>query len=163
MHHNQYKFCPHCAELLTHQQNEKKTHTFCQHCGWIYYQDPKVAVAALIRREDEILLVQRGNKPHRGKWSLPAGFMDAHETPQEALKRECLEETGLAIEIKDLVEIISGREHSAGADVLLIYDTEVISGDLQAGDDAQKATFFSLSKLPKMAFQAKIEFLKKSN
>lgn len=72
-----------------------------------------MAVGVLIEQEDQVLLVRRINEPQRGLWSFPAGFVDAHEDPEQAAARECLEETGLEINHLHLLRVIGGREHPA--------------------------------------------------
>ena len=133
----------------------------CPACGWVNFEDPKVSVAAMILQDSKILLVQRSRNPHKDKWSFPAGFMDALEKPEEALKRECLEETGLDVNILDLLEVTGGRETPCSADILLIYRAKILSGQLKAGDDAQDAAFFDLNALPELAFTSTIETIKK--
>ena len=133
----------------------------CPVCGWVNFEDPKVSVAALILQDSKLLLVQRAHAPHKNKWSFPAGFMDALEKPEEALKRECREETNLEVTVLDLLEIKSGRETPCGADLLLIYRAETLSGQLKAGDDARKAAFFALNALPELAFNSTEEIIKK--
>ena len=56
---------------------------------------PKVAAGVVLIDADRVLLVRRVNEPYRGRWTLPAGFVDAGEDPRRAAERECLEETGL--------------------------------------------------------------------
>ena len=124
----------------------------CEHCGWVFFPDPKVAVAALITINEKILLVRRTNEPFKGKWSLPAGFMDAEELPEAAVERECLEETGFQVRVLRFFDLISGRTHANGADLLLIFLAEPVSGELNAGDDADDADFFHLQNLPPLAF-----------
>jgi ADP-ribose pyrophosphatase YjhB (NUDIX family) len=53
-----------------------------------------------------------------------------------------------------LRNIISGREHERGADMVIVYEAEVIGGELSAGDDADEVAFFPLNQLPPLAFQA---------
>lgn len=126
----------------------------CPNCGFIHFTDPKVAAGALIEKEGKVLLVRRVNEPMRGSWSFPAGFMDAYEVPEEAARRECLEETGLVVEIQSLAAVIGGREHPNGADIVIVYRARVIGGELHAGDDADLAEFFSRDDLPPLAFKA---------
>ena len=135
----------------------------CPSCGWIYFTDPKVAAAVLVIQDGRVLLTRRINEPFQGYWTLPAGFMDAGENPEDTARRECLEETGLHVKITALFDLISGREHDHGADIVLIYSAEIIGGVLQAGDDADQVEFFSLSNLPTLAFAATKKTLQKFN
>jgi 8-oxo-dGTP diphosphatase len=120
----------------------------------VYFPDPKVAVAVLIKKGDTVLLVQRMYEPQRGHWTLPSGFVDAGEDPIVAAKRECLEETGLVIQNIQLLDVIFGLEHPCGASILILYRGEIQSGELTAGDDANKAAFFSTLNLPLLAFSS---------
>ncbi|MCJ7550818.1 MAG: NUDIX domain-containing protein, partial [Anaerolineae bacterium] len=79
---------------------------------------------------------------------------DYGESPKEAACRECLEETGLSTEIGDVIEIVAGREHARGADIVIIYRGRITGGTLQAADDAEEADFFTPEKLPPLAFKA---------
>ena len=132
----------------------EKLRAFCPACDWVHYEDPKVAAAVLVQQNGSILLARRIFNPNKGEWTLPAGFIDAHEDPEHAAIRECFEETGLEVNISGLREIISGREHDRGADMVIVYDAEIIGGILTAGDDADEVAFFPLDQLPPIAFQA---------
>ncbi|MEI8132010.1 MAG: NUDIX domain-containing protein [Leptolinea sp.] len=133
----------------------------CPACGWIYFTDPKVAAAVVIVQDGRVLLTRRINEPFQGYWTLPAGFMDAGENPEETARRECLEETGLHVKITTLIDLISGREHDHGADLVIVYNAEIIGGAMQAGDDADQVEFFPLSNLPALAFAATQKTLQK--
>jgi ADP-ribose pyrophosphatase YjhB (NUDIX family) len=87
-------------------------------------------------------------------WTLPAGFVDAGEDPADAVQRECLEETGLAVRVERLFDIIAGQEHPRGAHILLIYTCTILNGELRPGDDADCAGFFSVDQLPPLAFNS---------
>ena len=126
----------------------------CKQCGWIYFADPKVAVEVLVEDNQKVLLVRRGNEPQRGLWSVPGGFVDAWEDPARAAERECLEETGLTVKSTTLLDVIAGREHPDGADIVIAYRAEITGGQLIAGDDAMEARFFSRDQLPPLAFKA---------
>jgi len=126
----------------------------------MHFSDPKVAAAVLVEREDgRILLVQRANDPFKGLWTLPAGFVNAGEDPAAAAARECLEETGLTVEISGLIEIVAGREHARGSDFVIFYRGKPLSGDLQADDDALDAAWFERANLPELAFKSTAHIL----
>src|SRR3978361_309484 len=71
----------------------------------IGYVTPKVGCAAgVFNEQGQALLVKRSDD---GKWGLPAGFCEVNQTPQENMKREVREETGLEVEVGSLVEVFS--------------------------------------------------------
>ncbi len=90
----------------------------------------------------------------RGLWTLPAGFVDAGEDPARAAERECLEETSLTVRVTRVMDVIAGREHPRGADFIIVYAAQFISGIPQAGDDADQVGWFERSNLPPLAFRA---------
>lgn len=145
-------FCLRCGTPVIQEMRFGRLRAVCPRCDWVYFADPKVAVAALVCRNDEILLVQRANEPFRGLWTLPAGFVDAGEDPVEAVIRECQEETGLKVRVMGLLDLLSGQEHARGAHLLIVYRAELLAGDVHAADDALQARFFSLRELPPLAF-----------
>jgi 8-oxo-dGTP diphosphatase len=147
-------FCMQCGAPLERRFLFGLERPSCPVCGWIYFEDPKVAAAALVELDGKVLLTRRVNEPHRGEWSLPAGFVDAHEDPASAAERECLEETGLVVRVTHLLDVIAGREHERGADIVILYAVEIIGGDLHAGDDADQVAYFSRDALPPLAFEA---------
>lgn len=160
------KFCSECGQRMQAKQVFGRERAVCPACGHIHFEDPKVAVAVLVEQDGGVLLVRRGNIPEQGKWTLPAGFMDAQESPQDAAVRECLEETGLRVRVTTLLDVISGREHPRGADIVILYRAQVVEGALAASDDAVEVGFFPLNGLPPIAFEATrraLNFLQKED
>lgn len=149
-----FKYCPRCTTLLEQKFLFGQTREVCPNCKWIHFVDPKVAAAVLLIQNDRVLLVRRVNEPFRGLWTLPAGFINGGEDPAEAAARECLEETGLSVSVKRVYEIVAGREHPRGADFVIVYEAEVLSGELKADDDADAVEWFDKSNLPPLAFRA---------
>jgi 8-oxo-dGTP diphosphatase len=145
-------YCIRCGHPLTQAERFGGLRPVCEACGWIYFADPKVAVAALIEKNGQVFLVRRVNDPQRGLWTLPAGFVDAGEDPARAVERECREETGLVVRVIELLDVLYGQEHPRGAHILIVYRVEVISGDIEPADDVDKAAFFSRQELPPLAF-----------
>jgi 8-oxo-dGTP diphosphatase len=157
---DKFTFCPKCGKKLVEQIQFGQARETCPNCGYIHFEDPKVAIAALIMRDNEVLLARRINEPGKGLWTLPAGFMDAGENPEEAARRECLEETGLDVKISSLFTLINGREHPRGSDILLVYKAQIQSGELQPGDDVDELAFFPIENLPPLAFSSTRRILK---
>jgi ADP-ribose pyrophosphatase YjhB (NUDIX family) len=151
---SQIKFCPRCGTPVTLQERFGRIHPVCPQCEWIHFEDPKVAAAVLVEQDGRVLLVRRVNEPYRGLWTLPAGFVDAGEDPARAAERECLEETGLSVRVRRVLDVIAGREHERGADIVIAYQAEVLSGVLNPGDDADAVEWFPRKDLPPLAFTA---------
>ena len=159
MHLDEVNFCPRCGSPLQLEEHFGKLRPSCPACRWIYFSDPKVAVALLVVDQGRVLLARRANDPFRGDWTLPGGFVDAGEDPARAAERECLEETGLAVRVTRLLDVIAGQEHPRGAHILIVYQGELISGSIQAADDALEVAFFGLDQLPKLAFRSTSQIL----
>jgi ADP-ribose pyrophosphatase YjhB (NUDIX family) len=149
-----FKFCPRCAAGMTRREMFGGMRPVCPQCGWIYFSDPKVAAAVLVESNERVLLVRRANEPFRGFWTLPAGFVNGGEDPAGAAMRECLEETGLTVRILRVLDVIFGLEHERGADFVIVYLAEVVSGELSPADDADAAEWFARNNLPPLAFKA---------
>ncbi len=154
-----YQYCPHCATPLTVREIYRQQRTVCPKCGFVHFSDPKVAVIGLVTEGDRVLLVQRAINPEKGKWALPGGYMDAGEMPEEALKRELLEEVHLAIRVTKLLTIlpmITNRAHSQG--IVLAYEAEVADPNaiaLTCDDDVCDAGWFAADEIPpNLAFES---------
>jgi 8-oxo-dGTP diphosphatase len=105
-----------------------------------------------------VLLIERKYMPFKGKWACPGGFVDINETAEECAYRELREETGL--EIEDLSQLITvstlGRDPRGRTVTVFFYGfISYTSADIQAGDDAKKARWFPVDKIPSLAFDHK--------
>jgi 8-oxo-dGTP diphosphatase len=149
-------YCPYCGHALEERQAFGRVRHFCPDCDRIIFRDHKVAAGVIVERDGQVLLVRRRMQPGRGMWTFPAGFVDFDEDPAEAAVRECREETGLEVEITGLFDIIAGREHERGADLVIVYCARLIEGELRAADDVDQVAFFALNEreLPPLAFRA---------
>jgi 8-oxo-dGTP diphosphatase len=67
---------------------------------------PVAAVGVVALCGESVLLVRRDKEPYRGRWSFPGGSIEPGETSREAARREALEETGIAVEVLDVVEVV---------------------------------------------------------
>lgn len=148
-----FKYCPLCATPLEIKEvRGGELRPTCPNCGFVQYEDPKVAAGVLLIAKHQVLLVRRVMDPYEGCWSIPAGFVNAFEDPLQAAMRECREETGLEVSDLVLFDLFTGREHPRGADILLVYSARLQGGTLCAADDADQAGWFPFSELPPLAF-----------
>ncbi len=153
MHDVAYRFCPRCGQPLSSALLFGRERARCTACGFIHFQNPKVAVAVLVTDGPRVLLVKRAVAPQIGFWSLPAGFVDFDELPAAAAGREVEEETGLCIEITDFLEIFPMPQ---GGGIVVVYAARVLShGILRPGDDVSDAGWFTPDAIPAdLAFES---------
>ncbi len=70
-----------------------------------YPSNPLVGVGAVAIKNGKILLVKRAFEPGAGKWSIPGGLVEVGEKLSEACARETEEETGIKVEILELINV----------------------------------------------------------
>jgi ADP-ribose pyrophosphatase YjhB (NUDIX family) len=132
----------------------------CVQCGFIFYLDPKIAVATIIRMADErIVLVRRAINPGYGLWVFPGGYVDRGEEILEAAIREAREESGLDVRLDGLVNIYS---YAGRTPIIVVYAATAIGGDLCCGDDeCLEAGTFTAADVPwdELAFPSTREAL----
>jgi ADP-ribose pyrophosphatase YjhB (NUDIX family) len=68
--------------------------------------EPQIAVGAIVVRDDALLMVRRAHDPGRGLWSIPGGRLEHGEYIADALAREVKEETGVDVEVGEMVGIL---------------------------------------------------------
>lgn len=146
------RFCSRCGAALVTRHVRSAARRVCPACGFIHYRDPKVAVGAVVVSAGRLLLVRRVMEPEAGRWSLPAGFLDAGEDPRDAAARETLEEAGVVVRVGELLDLLVNPE--GGATLFLVYAATRVAGEPQAGDDADAAAFFGPAELPDLAFES---------
>jgi 8-oxo-dGTP diphosphatase len=157
-----YSFCPLCGgdlELRTVKPIEPDR-LVCARCGFIFYQDPKVAVGTILQNEDRhILLLRRAIEPGYGKWVFPGGFVDRGEEVLVAAIREAREESGLHVRIDRLLNVYS---YPGRAPVIIVYVASITGGTLALDDESTEAKFFPPDDIPwdELAFRSTHEALK---
>ena len=91
-----FKFCPRCGQPRGADHPVQPFH--CEACGFHYYFNPCLAVAAiLLGPDDRALFIRRAKEPAKGKLAVPGGFVDIGETAEKALRREIKEEVNLEV------------------------------------------------------------------
>lgn len=101
----------------------------------------------------QVLLVERGIDPYKGKWAFPGGFIKMNESCEEGALRELKEETGLTNTYIEQFHTFSEPNRDPRERVITVaYYALVRIQDVKAGDDATKAEWFALDKVPQLAF-----------
>ena len=147
-------YCTACGSKVEQREAFGWIRPVCPSCGKVHFIDPKVGAGVLVSHSGKVLLVRRAVDPEKGKWTLPAGFVEGDEDPEATAVRECLEETGLQIEITGLLDVLHGGEHDSGASIVIVYTGEILGGELEARDDADAVDFYDPNKLPPLGFSA---------
>lgn len=141
--------CPLCATALLTGLVAGRARQYCPNCTFVDYRNPRPVAGCLVVRDDHIVLVRRAVAPRLGYWALPAGYIEDRESPEEAARRETLEECGLRVELERLLGVYAvlplGPDPSL---IALYYLARPVGGALQAGDDAADARYFAIEDLP---------------
>jgi len=123
------------------------------------YWHPAVTVDCVIFGFDEsnlnILLIQRGIDPFKGKWAFPGGFIKEKETAEEGARRELYEETGVENVFMEQLQAFSGVDRDPRERVITIAFYALVKQSdyiVRGGDDASKAQWFRIHEIPKLAF-----------
>ena len=114
---------------------------------------PAVADGVVISR-GRILLVLRAREPELGKWAVPGGFLEFGETAEEAVAREVFEETGVKVKPLRITGVYSSPSRDPARQTVAIAFLCKPAGKMRprGGDDAERAEWWPLSRLPKLAF-----------
>ena len=107
-------------------------------------------VAAVIRNGDKIFATERGYGDFKGGWEFPGGKIEPGETPQEALKREIMEELDTEISVGELIDTIE-YDYPAFHLSMDCFWCKVISGDLVL-KEAEDAGWLTKDKLDSVAW-----------
>lgn len=146
-------YCPYCGTGLSSRQVEGKERDFCEACDRVIWRNASPVSAVIVEKDDQILFVKRGIEPGKGKWSLPAGFLEYEERPDQGAVRELEEETGLKVDPDDMefLEALNMERFPGQRLIATVYriDYENVEGELNAGDDAVEASFWNLEELRK--------------
>ncbi|MBU0708927.1 NUDIX hydrolase [Patescibacteria group bacterium] len=157
-----YKFCPFCGEKLQARVEEEQQRKFCPSCHWMYYPHVPSAVAAVIVRNGEVLMVKRGREPYRDTWMFPAGFIDFGEHPLDALSREVKEETGLKVDEATLVEISQTEDDPREpGHFCFFYRVTTSGGEIKTDEQENKAiAWFNLENPPEIGWKSHKHIMK---
>lgn len=152
-----------CSAELEERILGSRQRQACPDCDFVYWRNPGVGAAVLIRDEEgRVLLVKRGPTSSRaGFWAVPAGFVDYGEDIRAAAERELFEETGLRADIGEVAFAASNFHDPHKLTVGVWFRGSVTGGTLVAGDDAVDAGWFALDALPPLAFPTDVELFQR--
>jgi ADP-ribose pyrophosphatase YjhB (NUDIX family) len=127
-----------------------------------YPEQPIIGVGAVIVEGERTLLVRRATEPLRGEWSVPGGMLELGEKLRDGVRREALEETGVQVEVGELLDVFDSIFTDAQGRtqyhyVLIDYLCRPIAGEARAGSDVSEVRWVSAEALPAMALRESIE------
>ncbi|WP_108662620.1 NUDIX hydrolase [Acuticoccus kandeliae] len=117
----------------------------CDTCGFIAYDNPKIVVGSVVRCGARILLCRRDINPSRGRWTLPAGYLEHGETPEEGARREAYEEATARIEIEGLLAVYTIRRLGQ---IQLIYRARLAEPAFAPGIESQAVALYDEAEIP---------------
>jgi ADP-ribose pyrophosphatase YjhB (NUDIX family) len=143
----QVKHCSYCGAPVSARvpSGDSLPRHVCDACDTIHYENPKLVVGCIAEWQDRILLCRRAIDPRRGLWTLPAGFMENHETTAQAAERETLEEACARIRTGPLFALVDIPHISQ---VHLFYRGEMIDGHHEAGEESLQTALLAESEIP---------------
>lgn len=141
------KFCSQCAHPLSQRVPTGDTHLrfVCEACGAIHYQNPKLVVGTIAEWQGRILLCRRAIEPRHGLWTLPAGFMENHETTEDAARRETREEACATVSLQGLFSLVDVPHISQ---VHLFYRGSLTDGSHAPGIESLETRLFDEHEIP---------------
>lgn len=157
------KHCRNCGHAVVYRlpdDGDTKERAVCPICNTVHYENPLNVVGTIPVWGDQILLCKRNIEPRFGKWTLPAGFMELHETVAEGAARETREEAGAQFELGAFFSLVNvpkvGQVH-------LFYRAQLLSDQFDPGFETIEARLFAEDEIPwdEMAFRTVSETLKR--
>jgi len=145
-----FQYCPRCGAKKFVPKGVKNFH--CLDCGFEYYFNPCGATAGFVcDPQGRILVTRRAHDPAAGTLDLPGGFIDFHETAEEALKRELLEELNLKISHLRYICSIPNRYEYSGVlyhtiDLLFLCRAENIQA-IRIGEELTGYHFLPIEEI----------------
>ncbi|MBV8776291.1 MAG: NUDIX hydrolase [Alphaproteobacteria bacterium] len=117
----------------------------CGDCGFVLYDNPKLVVGSVARWGDKILMCRRAIEPRKGFWTLPAGYLELHESTQAGAEREAWEEARAKIAIEGLLAIYDITRLSQ---VQLIYRARLLDPNVSPGPESIDVALFGWDQIP---------------
>jgi ADP-ribose pyrophosphatase YjhB (NUDIX family) len=126
-------------------EGDSRERLVCGDCGFIRYENPKIIAGAVVTFGEKFLICRRAIEPRRGHWTIPAGFMELGETPEEGALREAYEEATARIEIDALVGVYTIRHISQ---VQMIYSATLATPEFAPGIESLEVELRTWDEIP---------------
>lgn len=151
MHRSPIQHCRNCGAAVSYRipdDGDTKTRAVCPACHTIHYENPLNVVGTVPvwgETGEYVLLCKRNIEPRKGKWTLPAGFMELNETTAEGAARETDEEAGAQFEMGELFTLMNvarvGQVH-------MYYRARLLNTQFNPGVETIEARLFTEADIP---------------
>lgn len=140
-------YCSECGNkvTLTIPDGDDLPRFVCVACQTVHYDNPKMVVGAIAELDGKILLCERAIEPAKGKWTLPAGYLENGETIAECAIRETEEEAGADITDLQPYAIINLPFIKQ---VYFIFRAQLVDDDFQPGPESLAVKLISPEEIP---------------
>lgn len=140
------RYCMHCGERLATgiPPGDKQERLICQGCGFVHYINPRPVAGTIPEQGGRLLLVRRAIEPRMGTWVFPGGYMDVHETAEEAAARETLEEANLRV---DGLSLLGVYTRPGPGVVVVVFEARAL-GQASIGDEVSEIAWFEPRDIP---------------
>ncbi len=143
------KHCPLCSGDLRPALVVTRERLSCAECGFVLYENPASAAAAVtVNEAGMILLVRRAISPYRGCWALPAGYQEIDEEAEVTVCREVREETGIDCRVLGLLDLLFIADDPRKPGNVAVFLCEAVGGELAPGREEEDVGWFRLDDLP---------------
>ena len=126
-------------------QGDNRERLMCDECGFVHYENPKIVVGSVIVTGEQILMAKRAIHPRKGFWTLPAGFMEMHESTEDGARREAFEEANAQIEIDCLIGVYNIPRINQ---VQMMYRARLASPEFSAGEESTDVALYTWEEIP---------------
>ena len=150
-----FRHCPMCGARLEQEPRAGRLRPTCPRCSFVQFRNPVPGVVVVIANDGYVLLGKRRGGHGEGKWGLPQGYIEFDEDFLSASIREVKEETGLDIEIRSILNVVSNLLSPSLHTLVIVLLAGVVGGELRAGDDLATLEWVPIEgPLPEFAFEA---------
>ncbi|MGF1563525.1 MAG: NUDIX hydrolase [Geminicoccaceae bacterium] len=141
------KHCSLCASPLAWRvpDGDDRERAVCPQCGTVHYENPRPVVGAVCVSAEHVLLCRRAIEPRLGYWTIPAGYMELHESVEEGVRREAYEEARADIELTGLMAVYSIPRISQ---IQLLYRARLRSKAVSAGPESSEVALTAWDAIP---------------
>lgn len=141
------RYCSECGAPVTTRvpAGDNLPRQVCERCNTIHYVNPKIVTGCVLTHENKLLLCRRAIEPRRGYWTVPAGFLECHESMADGAAREAWEEALATVELEALFAVINvlhmGQVH-------VMYRGTLVGGRHAPGPESLETMLVGIDEIP---------------